>query len=170
MANILVVDDEAAISTLLESYLSACGHQVTAARSALGSLGWLDAARFDVVIMDVVMAGPIDGIEVCRTLKSDLKTSGTAVLVISAVPHSDVAAYAAGADAFMAKPFSLEHIRSCVAALAERGPSNSPARAGATVQEAIDSYNGYYIEQLFLKRTPTDGLTLTPPTRLAPIR
>ena len=44
MANILVVDDEAAMSTLLESYLSACGHQVTAARSALGSLGWLDAA------------------------------------------------------------------------------------------------------------------------------
>ena len=131
MANILVVDDEAAISTLLESYLTACGHQVTAARSALGSLGWLDAARFDVVIMDVVMAGPIDGIDVCRTLKSDLKSAGTAVLIISAVPHSDVAAYAAGADAFMAKPFSLEHIRSCVAALAPRfAPAISPSSTG----------------------------------------
>jgi two-component system response regulator ResD len=168
MAKILVVDDEAAISTLLESYLSACGHQVTAARSALGSLGWLDADRFDVVIMDVVMAGPIDGIEVCRTLKSDLKTSGTAVLIISAVPHSDVAAYAAGADAFMAKPFSLEHIRSCVAALAERGPTNPPARSGATVRAAIDSYNGYYIEQLFLKSAQKESLILSSPTRLAP--
>ena len=165
MANLLVVDDEASISTLLESYLTACGHQVTAARSALGSLGWLDAARFDVVIMDVVMAGPIDGIEVCRTLKSDVKTSGTAVLIISAVPHSDVAAYAAGADAFMAKPFSLEHIRSCVAALAERGPTNTPARAGATVRAAIDSYNGYYIEQLFLKSAPTESLVLASPPR-----
>jgi DNA-binding response OmpR family regulator len=166
MANLLVVDDEASISTLLESYLTACGHQVTAARSALGSLGWLDAARFDVVIMDVVMAGPIDGIEVCRTLKSDLKTSGTAVLIISALPHSDVAAYAAGADAFMAKPFSLEHIRSCVAALAERGPTNTPARAGATVRAAIDSYNGYYIEQLFLERAPAESLVQSSPTRL----
>ena len=165
MANILVVDDEAAISTLLESYLTACGHQVTAARSALGSLGWLDAARFDVVIMDVVMAGPIDGIDVCRTLKSDLKSAGTAVLIISAVPHSDVAAYAAGADAFMAKPFSLEHIRSCVAALAERGPSNVPARAGSTVRAAIDSYNGYYIEKLFLESAPSEPLVQIAPTR-----
>jgi DNA-binding response OmpR family regulator len=111
------------------------------------------------------MAGPIDGIEVCRTLKSDVKTSGTAVLIISAVPHSDVAAYAAGADAFMAKPFSLEHIRSCVAALAERGPTNTPARAGATVRAAIDSYNGYYIEQLFLKSAPTESLVPPSPTR-----
>ena len=166
MANLLVVDDEASISTLLESYLTACGHQVTAARSALGSLGWLDSARFDVVIMDVVMAGPIDGIEVCRTLKSDLKMSGTAVLIISAVPHSDVAAYAAGADAFMAKPFSLEHIRSCVAALVERGPTNTPARAGATVRAAIDSYNGYYIEQLFLESATSESLIQLSPTRL----
>ena len=168
MANLLVVDDEASISTLLESYLTACGHQVTAARSALGSLGWLDAAKFDVVIMDVVMAGPIDGIEVCRTLKSDLKTSGTAVLIISAVPHSDVAAYAAGADAFMAKPFCLEHIRSCVAALAERGPANTPTRAGATVRAAIDSYNGYYIEQLILESAPAEALVQFSPTRLTP--
>ena len=168
MANLLVVDDEASISTLLESYLTACGHQVTAARSALGSLGWLDAAKFDVVIMDVVMAGPIDGIEVCRTLKSDLKTAGTAVLIISAVPHSDLAAYAAGADAFMAKPFSLEHIRSCVAALAERGPSNTPTRAGATVRAAIDSYNGYYIEQLVLEGAPAERKVQFPPTRLTP--
>ena len=168
MANLLVVDDEASISTLLESYLTACGHQVTAARSALGSLGWLDAVKFDVVIMDVVMAGPIDGIEVCRTLKSDLKTSGTAVLIISAVPHSDVAAYAAGADAFMAKPFSLEHIRSCVAALAERGPTNTPTRAGSTVRAAIDSYNGYYIEQLVLEGTPAESLVQFSPTRLTP--
>ena len=168
MANLLVVDDEAAISTLLESYLTACGHQVTAARSALGSLGWLDAAKFDVVIMDVVMAGPIDGIEVCRTLKSDLKTSGTAVLIISALPQADVAAYAAGADAFMAKPFSLEHLRACVAALAERGPSNTPTRAGATVRAAIDSYNGYYIEQLFLKSAPTESLIQSLPTPIVP--
>ena len=166
MANLLVVDDEASISTLLESYLTACGHQVTAARSALGSLGWLDAAKFDVVIMDVVMAGPIDGIEVCRTLKSDVKTAGTAVLRISAVPHSDVAAYAAGADAFMAKPFSLEHIRSCVAALAERGPCNTPARTGATVRAAIESYNGYYIEQQFLESTPVETLVQLSPTRI----
>ena len=89
MAKVLVVDDEAAISQLLECYLTACGHKVTKSRSSLGSLGWLDAAVFDVVVLDVVMAGPIDGIEVCRTLKSDSRTAGTAVLVISALPYAD---------------------------------------------------------------------------------
>ena len=141
MAKILVVDDEAAISQLLECYLTACGHKVTKCRSTLGSLGWLEASVFDVVILDVVMAGPMDGIEVCRTLKSDSRTSGTAVLVMSALPYAEEDAYAAGADVFLAKPFRLDQIKATIAMLANEGPTNMPARYGSTVRDAIDAYH-----------------------------
>jgi DNA-binding response OmpR family regulator len=144
MAKILVVDDEAAISQLLECYLTACGHKVTKSRSSLGSLGWLDAAVFDVVVLDVVMGGPMDGLEVCRTLKSDSRTAGTAVLVISALPYAEEDAYAAGADAFISKPFRLDQIKASVKLLAEAGPTNHPARFGSTVRAAIDAYQANF--------------------------
>ena len=141
MAKVLVVDDEAAIAQMLEGYLAACGHSVVSACSSVGSLGWLDAAPFDVVVLDVVMEGRMNGLDVCRILKSDPRTAGTAVLVMSALDHLGNEAAAAGADAFFAKPFGLEEIRNVVGELAHSGPTNYPICAGASVREAINSYS-----------------------------
>jgi CheY-like chemotaxis protein len=141
MANVLVVDDEAAIAQLLEGYLAACGHSVVSARSSLGSLGWLDKEPFDVVVLDIVMEGRMNGLDVCRILKSDPRTAGTAVLVISALEYLGGDALAAGADAFLSKPFGLETIRDAIVDLARTGPTNYPLCAGASVREAIGSYS-----------------------------
>jgi CheY-like chemotaxis protein len=140
MANVLVVDDEVAISRLLEAYLGACGHSVTSARSAVGSLGWLDLASFDVVVLDVVMPGPLNGLDVCRVLKSDSHTSKTRVLVISAVPDLEAQAYSVGADAFIPKPFNLDDISSCIGKLAGRKVADLQRTTGSLVRQAIDSY------------------------------
>ena len=140
MANVLVVDDEAAISQLLECYLGACGYDVTASRSSLGSLGWLDSASFDVVVLDVALNGAMNGIEVCRAVKSDYRMTSTAVLIISALPDIKSQALAAGADAFISKPFRLDNLRELVDALAKEGPKNLPAQSGSTVKAAIESY------------------------------
>jgi DNA-binding response OmpR family regulator len=140
MARVLVVDDETAISLLLEYYLGSVGHAVTSARSPLGSLSWLDMEEFDVVVMDVMMPGPMNGLDVCRVLKEDPRTSGTRVLIISGVPDVESRAVAAGADAFLQKPFHLDEIGKFVDTLAEVKP-----RAGATcpgsLERAIQAYD-----------------------------
>ena len=140
MAKILVVDDETAISLLLEYYLGSVGHAVTSARSPLGSLSWLDMEQFDVVVMDVMMPGPMNGLDVCRVLKEDPKTSGTRVLIISGVPDMESRAVAAGADAFLPKPFHLDEIGKYVDLLAEVKARVSPHCPGS-LQRAIQTYD-----------------------------
>jgi CheY-like chemotaxis protein len=119
MANVLVVDDETPIALLLESYLTSMGHSVTSARSSVGGIGWLDLESFDVVVLDVMMPGELDGLDVCTMIKRNPRTSETRVLIISGVPEMDGKARAAGADAFLPKPFSLEEIKTYVAFLAQ---------------------------------------------------
>ena len=114
------------ISSLLNNYLASLGHSITLARSALGSLGWLDREAFDIVVIDVMMPGAMNGLDVCRVLKDDPDTAGTRVLVISGVPDMESQAHNAGADAFLAKPFDLQQIRTCVDSLAKLGRSKVP--------------------------------------------
>lgn len=140
MAKILVVDDETAIALLLEYYLDSGGHSVTAARSALGSMCWLDSERFDVVLLDVMMPGPLNGLDVCRILKSDPRTSGTRVLIVSGVPNMEDPARRAGADGFLAKPFKLDEIASCVEKLAAQQDARCLS-SGVTIRNAIDQYS-----------------------------
>jgi CheY-like chemotaxis protein len=132
MANVLVVDDETPIALLLESYLSSMGHTVTSARSSIGGIGWLDLESFDVVVLDVMMPGDMDGLDVCTLIKNNPRTSDTRVLIISGVPEMDDRARAAGADAFLPKPFSLEDIKTYVAYLAQRGTALPPGQVVET--------------------------------------
>jgi CheY-like chemotaxis protein len=87
MANILIVDDEALIPPMLSDYLSRFGHTVRVARSSLGALGWLDLETFDVAVLDVMMPGPMDGLDVCRMMRSDPQTGRVRILMISGSPR-----------------------------------------------------------------------------------
>jgi two-component system KDP operon response regulator KdpE len=140
VAKILVVDDETAIALLLEYYLDSGGHSVTAARSALGSMCWLEAEKFDVVLLDIMMPGPLNGLDVCRILKGDPQTAGTRVLVVSGVPGMEDRARQAGADAFLSKPFKLDEVASWVERLA-RQRSGTRLSTGVTIRNAIDQYS-----------------------------
>lgn len=145
MAKILVVDDETAISLLLEYYLGSVGHAVTSARSPLGSLSWLDMEQFDVVVMDVMMPGPMNGLDVCRVLKTDPRTAGTRVLIISGVPDMESRAIAAGADAFLAKPFHLDEIGKFVSTLASV-KTRDHATVPGSLRHAIVTYDHSHID------------------------
>jgi CheY-like chemotaxis protein len=139
MANILVVDDEALIPPMLGDYFSRFGHTVRIARSSLGALGWLDLEKFDVAVLDVMMPGPMDGLDLCQMIRSDPRTRGIRILVISGVPEMSEKAFAAGADEFLSKPFDLLEIKDAVAKLAQTERTAIPVR-GATVRQAIEHY------------------------------
>ncbi|HKV41133.1 MAG TPA: response regulator [Blastocatellia bacterium] len=149
MARILVVDDESPSgagvpevedSPLIARYLGAT-HQVTSARSVLGALAWLDRQEFDFVIIDVMRRGLIKALALCRVVKSDPGTSGTKVMIISGVRDLKPKADAAGADAFIVKPFKLDDVEIGIEALSQRSRSSHPVLYGMTVHDAVKAYS-----------------------------
>lgn len=103
---LLVIDDNADIRGLLRELLSDSYVVVTAED---GEKGLQKARQFtpDMIICDVMMPG-IDGLEVCRRLKSDVATSHIPVLMLTAcaLDEQRVEGYNSGADGYLSKPFN----------------------------------------------------------------
>ncbi|HEV7216299.1 MAG TPA: response regulator [Chloroflexota bacterium] len=111
MATILVADDERAIRLLLEMILSDGGHRVLLAADGRQALERSERDRPDLVIADVMMP-VLDGAALCRQLKAGVMTARLPVILMSAAAES--AARAAGADAFLRKPFDVAEVESLV--------------------------------------------------------
>ncbi len=66
-----------------------------------------------VYVLDKQLPG-IDGLELCRMLKSDTQTNGIPVVMVSADPDIKALAASAGADAVLEKPFSIQELETLV--------------------------------------------------------
>jgi CheY-like chemotaxis protein len=80
---ILVAEDDPAVAKLYVAYAQSRGHQVTVARDGAETLVAVAADRPDLVMLDVGMP-KLDGRDVLRQLKSDPRTAGIPVLVVTA--------------------------------------------------------------------------------------
>ena len=103
---VLIVDDDDTIRGVVRSVLVADGFEVVEAADGPAALLLLDAINGrgpDMVVLDVMMPG-IDGIEVCRQIDHDR----VKVIMLSARDDAETkdAAAAAGANAYLTKPFS----------------------------------------------------------------
>jgi CheY-like chemotaxis protein len=105
-ARVLVVDDDPEIVTFLATLLELEGIESTVATSAAAAMEKLEQGIPDLVLLDIAMPDR-DGLDLCRALKKDPRTSGVPVFVVSARPGKDVVerALAAGAEEFIRKPF-----------------------------------------------------------------
>ncbi len=103
---VLLVDDDAGLRALLRTTFDVFDIDVDEAAGAAEARDLIRANPPDVIVLDVVMPG-LDGLEFCRELKSNNETRGIAVVLLSGSEGgSRVAADAAGAEAFVPKPFS----------------------------------------------------------------
>jgi len=108
---VLVVDDEPEIVGFLAALLAdhPLGFKVETATDGYEALIKVGAFKPALLILDVLMP-LLDGVEVCRRLKSNPATRGLKILGISGYPDAVAALLAAGADACLTKPLSLHAI------------------------------------------------------------
>ncbi len=128
---LLLVDDDAGLRALLRMTFEVVDIEVEEAESAEAAEQRVGEARPDVIVLDVVMPG-IDGLEYCRRLKADPATGDIPVVLLTGSEGgARVASDAAGADAFLRKPFSPLELLAVVERLAG-GLYGVPFRAGKT--------------------------------------
>jgi two-component system response regulator MprA len=124
-ARVLVVDDDEKITSFLRRALAYEGYQVDVASGGAAALTLALSSPPDIVVLDVMMPG-LDGLEVCRRLRSG---GDVPVLMLTArdAVGDRVQGLDAGADDYLAKPFALDELLARLRALLRRRDGGAPS-------------------------------------------
>ena len=108
MKKILIVDDEEKVRKLVEVTLSVGDVEILHAATGEEALESARAARPDIILLDIMMPGPLDGYDVCRLLKQDSDTKDIYIIMLTAKGQQadKERGLALGADDYFVKPFS----------------------------------------------------------------
>ena len=120
---ILVVDDELAVRESLRRALALEGHDVALAADGREALAGIAQSAPDLVVLDVLMP-ELDGLEVCRRLRTAGDRTPILMLTARTEVEDRVAGLDAGADDYLGKPFALDELLARVRALLRRTPSS----------------------------------------------
>jgi two-component system, OmpR family, response regulator len=122
---LLIVEDDARMSSVLQEGLEEEGHVITVAESGTEGLAFARATRFDAIVLDVMLPG-LDGLTVARKLRSE--GNQTPILMLTARDRLPdvVGGLDSGADDYLAKPFSFEELLARLRAVSRRGPIPQP--------------------------------------------
>jgi two-component system, OmpR family, response regulator MprA len=127
---ILVVDDDRSVRESLRRSLAFNGYQVELASDGQAALDAVIASRPDAMVLDVMMPR-LDGLEVCRRLRSSGDELPILVLTARDAVSDRVSGLDAGADDYLPKPFALEELLARLRALLRRRtPDEIAAAAG----------------------------------------
>jgi|SRR5665647_241920 len=105
---ILIVDDQGELRRLVRMTLEYGDYELHEADNGIRALQLVDAVKPELVVLDVMMPGGMDGYQVCDRIKHQLKLKNIRVVMLSAKGQlADLEkGRLAGADAYLAKPFS----------------------------------------------------------------
>jgi len=123
--SILVVEDNLETRELLTYNLKNAGYAVREAGDAVKALELAARARPDLVLLDVMLPGGMDGLEVCRRLKQDERTRGVPVIMLTALGDEldRIVGLELGAEDYVPKPFSPRELLLRIKAVLRRSGS-----------------------------------------------
>jgi len=119
---ILVVDDEPQIVEIIRDYLKQAGYRVLTAADGQRTLTLARHERPDLIVLDLMLPGDIDGLEVCRCLRRDPALGDVPIIMLTArVEETDrLIGLELGADDYITKPFSPREVVARVKAVLRR--------------------------------------------------
>ncbi len=124
---ILIADDDESIRDIFRIILEKAGYTLEIKADA-GEILKNNFTLPDIFLIDKLLSG-VDGLDVCRHLKSNPNTSRIPIVMVSASPDIGALALRAGADDFIEKPFELSYLLKVI----ERNISNSKNKRSLSV-------------------------------------
>ena len=138
MYNILVVDDESRIRSIIKKYAEFEGHTITEAGDGMEAVYLCREKSFDIIIMDIMMP-ELDGFSACREIR---KTSNVPIIMLSArgEEYDKINGFEVGIDDYVVKPFSPKELMLRIEAVMKR-VNRAPLSAEKPKNEVIE-YDG----------------------------
>lgn len=120
-SKILVIEDDRSISEILVYNLDKAGYEVTLAIDGRDGVNQAQLKLPDIVLLDVMLP-IIDGVEVCRRLRSKPETASAIIIMLTAKTEEadQLIGFSVGADDYVTKPFSVRVLMERIKALQRR--------------------------------------------------
>ncbi len=118
-SRVLVVEDEPKLARLVRSLLQADGYDVVAATTGEDALDMVDVVDPDLILLDLLLPGKVDGYEVCRLIRASSRVP-VIMLTAKAQESDKVRGLDLGADDYITKPFSSQELLARVRAVLRR--------------------------------------------------
>ena len=161
---ILLVEDDRAIRTVLQDALQNDGHVVTTAADGDEALAVLRGRSFDLLVLDVLLPGP-SGLEILQEVRKRDRTTPVLLLTARGSEGDKVLGLELGADDYVTKPFSLRELRTRVRVLLRRVDREPAAASGrfrlGALEVDLDAYevrHGSTVQRLSPTETAMLGL------------
>lgn len=156
---ILIIDDEENIRELLKYNLQKEGYDIFEAADGLAAVSMAKQEKPDLLVLDLMLPG-LDGLEVCRTLKSQQDTAAIPIIMLTAKNEEvdKVLGLELGADDYLTKPFSTRELVARIKAVLRRSVKESPTSGELTVGRLKLNFTRYeaYLGSDKLELTPKE--------------
>ncbi|MFK7739261.1 MAG: response regulator [Planctomycetota bacterium] len=158
---VLVIEDEPDILEVMQYNLEREGHKVIACRDGEQGLSRIRTDNPDLIVLDLMLPG-IDGVEVCRRVKSDPVTRAIPIIMVTAKSEESdiVLGLGVGADDYIIKPFRPRELIARVKVVLRRGPLREESGGGErVVRGSLTVDLGRYearVDEVPLSLTPTE--------------
>ena len=117
--HVLIVEDQPNVSNYVKRALEEQGYAVDSARTGQEALDWGAVVKYDLIVLDIMLP-EINGITVCRRLRSQGHPAAILMLTARDTVDDRVTGLDAGADDYLVKPFDLKELLARLRALARR--------------------------------------------------
>lgn len=130
MKHVLVVEDDKDITELLNIHLKDLGCKVTTAHDGEKGYTQTQKNKFDLIVLDVMLP-KMDGLEICRKIRSDRNNTPILMLTAKSEELDKVLGLEVGADDYLTKPFSVREFIARVKAIFRRAEAMQSESASA---------------------------------------